>query len=491
MNCKYSILHISDLHRIKSENIDCLISSLEIEKSNYATLGIPPVQLIVVSGDIVNGSNKSDANIAKREIQQQYDDATVFLKKLCELFIGNALQDRMRVIIVPGNHDMSRYVSQQSMAPIAHNDIDALAQALWDNNSDIRWSWKDLQFYNITEKEIYNSRFSNFVDFYNNFYEGQRMYPLDYQKQSVLIDISDLNISLACFNSCYCLDHLRHSGYISPHSLSALTKPLLDAQKKGRMIVGVWHHHTHGRPHENNYLDDSILDNMAQNGICLALHGHQHISGIIHEYKDVFSDSRLSMISAGTLYGDASDLPITSKRQYNIIAVNMHDDRSDITLYSREDKTALNTIPLWDTGNIGKSNKTSHTFSIPMPRVAPIPEDLDLQMKINEINIQAESTGDMNMAVRQFTELGVEKPLVRKFLLDSLLRTNNHTRIVELFSVPQTISEAITVIDSCLQTGNFNTLPAILDSEFVQNSSDSNLSAIVKEAKYLLQIKKH
>ncbi len=491
MNCKYSILHISDLHRIKSENIDCLISSLAIEKSKYATLGIPPVQLIVVSGDIVNGSSERDSNIAKKEIQQQYDDATVFLKKLCKLFIGNSLQDRMRVIIVPGNHDMSRYVSQQSMEPIAHDDIGTLVKALWSDYSDIRWSWKDLQFYNIIRKEIYDSRFSNFVEFYNNFYDGQRMYPLEHHKQSVLIDIPDLNISLACFNSCYCLDHLRHSGYISPHSLSTLTKPLLNAKEKGRMIVGVWHHHTHGRPNENNYLDDSILDNMVQNGICLALHGHQHISGIIHEYKDVFSDSKLSMISAGTLYGDASDLPITSKRQYNIIAVNMHDDISDITLYSREDKTTLNTIPFWDTGNIGNSNKTSHAFSIPMPRVAPISEDLDLQMKINEINIQTESTGDINMAIRQFTELGVEKPLVRKFLLDSLIRTNNHTRIVELFSVPHTISEAITVINSCIQIGNCNTLRTILNSEFVQNSLDSNLSTIVDEAKFQLQIKKH
>jgi len=63
----YSIIHISDLHRIKKENIECLISSFEVEKNRYANEGLPPVRLIVVSGDIVNGSNEKDGIVAKEQ----------------------------------------------------------------------------------------------------------------------------------------------------------------------------------------------------------------------------------------------------------------------------------------------------------------------------------------------------------------------------------------------------------------------------------------
>ncbi|MCH5233719.1 MAG: metallophosphoesterase [Muribaculaceae bacterium] len=491
MNINYSILHISDLHRINTDNIDCLISSFEIEKSKYESLGIPKVRLIVVSGDIVNGSNNTDSKIAKEEIKKQYIAADLFLKKLCSLFIGSSIEDRMHVIIVPGNHDMSRYMSHLCMEPIERDDIEFLTNALWRDNSDIRWSWKNLQFYHIAREEIYNNRFCDFIDFYNNFYEGHRMYPLEHNKQSVLIDIPDLNISLACFNSCYRLDHLRHSGYISPQSLSVLTKSLLEATKKGRMIFGVWHHHTNGRPNENNYLDDSILDNMVQNGILIALHGHQHINGIVHEYKDVLSDLKLSMISAGTLYGDASDLPISGKRQYNLIAINMNDDYSDVTLFSREDNTSLNEIPSWDIGNIGKSKRHSYTFKINLPHVENISEEQELQNRINNINIQAERTGDFNLAVHQLAELGLEKPIVRKFVLSLLSRANNFKCIIELFSTPKNLSEAITVINCCLQTGDFKSLTNILDSEFVRSSTDSSLQTIIEEAKFQLKLKKH
>lgn len=42
MTTSFSILHISDLHRIKKENIECLMSSFEVEKSRYAKQENPP-----------------------------------------------------------------------------------------------------------------------------------------------------------------------------------------------------------------------------------------------------------------------------------------------------------------------------------------------------------------------------------------------------------------------------------------------------------------
>ena len=484
----FSIIHISDLHRIRKENIECLISSFEVEKNRYANEGLPPVRLIVVSGDIVNGSNEKDGIVAKQEIQEQYTVASLFLNNLCDLFIGKEPADRLRVIIVPGNHDMSRYMSKISMEMISHNDIGTLSDSLWANNTDIRWNWGDLHFYKITDWQKYNNRFDDFIEFYNSFYQGQRNYPSDPDRQSDLIDIPELNLSLACFNSCYRLDHLRHSGYISPRSLSQLTNPLLSSKNLGRLIIGVWHHHTHGLPNENNYLDYSILENMVQNGISLALHGHQHISGIVNEYKDVFSDAKLNLISAGTLYGNSDDLPIGKMRQYNLLTVSMKETESVITLYSIEDTTPLNEMPSWEPGAIGRSKKASYPFVIKKEPAQHMSEESDLQERINQINLLVERSGDILKGVELLEKLDKSNPLVRKFLLDYLERSENYDKLCSVFHNPMNVAETISVIEGCLKTKNSRLLLRILDSNIVKSSDDASLKAVVLEA--LLSIKK-
>lgn len=488
MTTNFSIIHISDLHRIRKENIECLMSSFEVEKNRYATEGLPPVQLIVVSGDIVNGSNEKDGIVAKQEIQEQYAVASLFLNELCDLFIGREAADRLRVIIVPGNHDMSRYMSKISMEKIDNDDIGTLSDSLWTNNTDIRWNWGDLHFHKITDWQKYNKRFDDFMEFYNGFYQGQRYYPTDPDRQSDLIDIPELNLSLACFNSCYRLDHLRHSGYISPRSLSQLTRPLLCAKNLGRLIIGVWHHHTHGLPNENNYLDYSILENMVQNGITLALHGHQHISGIVNEYKDVFSDAKLNLISAGTLYGNSDDLPIGKVRQYNLLTVSMKETESIITLYSIEDTTPLNEMPSWEPGVIGRSKKASYPLTIQMDPVQQISEESNLQEQINQINLLVERSGDILKGVELLEKLDQSNPLVRKFLLDYLDRSGMHEKICSVFQKPQNVVEAIAAIDSCLKIKNIQLLRRILDSDIVKSSTDESLKAAVLDAS--LSIKK-
>ncbi len=56
--------------------------------------------------------------------------------------------------------------------------------SLWERNSNIRWSWKDLFFYNITDIDVYNARFQDFIDFYDNFYRQggvNRFFPKDHE----------------------------------------------------------------------------------------------------------------------------------------------------------------------------------------------------------------------------------------------------------------------------------------------------------------------
>jgi hypothetical protein len=93
---------------------------------------------------------------AHEEIQKQYEVASDFLAGLCDIFFGG---ERNRMIIVPGNHDVSQYVSKASMSKIKKKNLTPFVDALWEEDSNIRWSWKDFHFYEIDKPDEYKNRF--------------------------------------------------------------------------------------------------------------------------------------------------------------------------------------------------------------------------------------------------------------------------------------------------------------------------------------------
>ena len=488
MTKKISILHISDLHRITADNVDCLLASFEVEKEYYRENGIPQPSFVVVSGDIINGSNEKEAIKAQKEIKEQYQVAGKFLVGLSEVFFEGK---RDRVIIVPGNHDMSRYVSISSMTKIDADDLSPFVKALWEDNSNIRWSWKDLSFYDITDKDVYNARFQDFIDFYDDFYRQgglNRSFPKDSERQSFLIDFKDENITFACFNSCYHLDHLQSSGYISPNSLSFLSRELLEKKRQGRLIIAVWHHHTQGLPKENNYLNYHILDNMSKYGILLALHGHQHISGILNEYRDIFTQEQMWLVSAGTVYGNTSDIVPGTKRQFNLLIVEREQRNCSFTLYSREDSTMQNLQPVWESGLIGRSHKTMYPFSVGLEPIELKDEESELKAEINRIGREAERSGDFTSAIDQLLGLDINQPIVRSFLVEYLLKENNPKRIVELLLDSRNVREAVIFIEACIKTRDANSLISFMRKADSGVLNDSSVKSILTEAKALLKV---
>lgn len=484
----FSILHISDLHRVTSDNIECLQASFEVEKEYYRTNNIPQPSFIVVSGDIINGSNEKDAVKARKEIKDQYEVASKFLVGLCEVFFDG---NRDRVIIVPGNHDMSRYASISSMTKIDEDDLSPFVNTLWEDNSKIRWSWKDLSFYNITDNDLYNARFQDFIDFYDNFYQQggvYRTFPSDSERQSFLIDFKEENVTFACFNSCYHLDHLQSCGYISPNSLSSLSRDLLEKKRQGRFVIAVWHHHTQGLPKENNYLNYHILDNMTKYGIRLALHGHQHISGILNEYRDIFTEEQMWLVSAGTVYGNSSDMVPGTNRQFNMLIVEREERNCNITLYSREDSSVQNPQPVWEAGQIGRSHKTEYPFSVELDSIEIKDEESVLKAEINRIGREAERTGNFSSAIDQLLGLDINQPIVRSFLVEYLIKEDNPYRVVEILSDIKSISEAILFIEACIKIRDVNSLTTFLRQTDNSILKDMNVKSILQEAKALMKV---
>lgn len=487
---KITILHISDLHRITDANVDCLSASFNVEKEYYRANNIPMPSFIVVSGDIIQGSKEDDASIAQEEIRSQYEVAAKFLAGLCDLFFGG---DRSRMIIVPGNHDVSQYVARGCMSKIDADNYEPFVDSLWNDDSNIRWSWKDLSFYQINDTIRYKDRFNDFISFYNSFYQDvkwpDRKYPALVDAEADIIDFKEEGVTFVCFNSCYQLDHLQQSGYISFNALSNLSTKLLAKKRQGRLLVAVWHHHTQGLPKENNYLNYRILDNMTKYGIGLALHGHQHISGILNEYRDVFTKDNLWLVSAGTVYGNSSDMVPGTTRQYNLITIDREGIDCHVTLMSREDKSLQNPEPVWENGLIGRSQQLFYTFGIRLEEDAKEDSMEDVYQQINEINREVEKTKDYLQASKRLMELDLTNPAVRKFLIEYLQRAEDMDTIIKVFAEPKIPSEAIVFIESCIKSKNAAAYSSFCESQYAQEVKDTNVRAMMADADIILKRK--
>src|SRR5438034_264362 len=174
---KLGLLHISDLHKEPGAELTnpALLNSLERDRERYSSdepLIVSPA-IIIVSGDLIYGVS-ADHPKAQEELTRQYADAEKFLIGLCDSFVGG---DRRRIILIPGNHDVSFYATMRSMRELTLKTGKAPGHTVVDQlftlNSSLRWDWKSLSFYEITDASRYEARFASFGDFYEKFYEGK------------------------------------------------------------------------------------------------------------------------------------------------------------------------------------------------------------------------------------------------------------------------------------------------------------------------------
>jgi 3',5'-cyclic AMP phosphodiesterase CpdA len=174
---KVSILHLSDLHRDPENPIrnDVLLDSLENDRRHYSAEDEPVVQppdLIIVSGDIIQGI-RPNAPEPEARLREQYGEALDFLARLTDRFLAG---DRSRVILVPGNHDVSAYHFEKSLrrVDILPDRKTDLVTQLFSPDSLLRWSWSGFHLYEIADQTLYQQRFAAYADFYAAFYKGTR-----------------------------------------------------------------------------------------------------------------------------------------------------------------------------------------------------------------------------------------------------------------------------------------------------------------------------
>lgn len=444
MKTHYSILHISDLHKGENNDFDHLFASLCNDADSYDR-EIPRPDIIVVSGDLAEGAEGEDA---ENVIQRQYVEVEAFLDKLVNHFLGG---DKTRIIIVPGNHDLFRGATHESMDMIPDEVRDAAKERYFKGDPKYRWSWKDFHFHYIKDDEVYASRFKYFIEFYNRFYGGIRSID-NCDMMNLVIDLPNYNITFATFNSCYRIDHLNQIGAINTSAIAASQPLLSKAFKHGRFILGVWHHNISGVPTQMNYLDPRILHSLMDFHIQLGLYGHQHHAEALYEYHDIFKQGKMTLISSGCLYGRGKTMPEGTHCQYNILEIKQSEGKALVTLHVREDETAWD-IPSWRKKQIDGKDAYEMEFKLP---------SMDYQRVLADCVGQAKGDGSYLDAVQTLLSIRDKEQKADKFI-DEFVKKLSTEEICNLDFTPNTLSQVISLLGACVDTHNW----AIFDKTII------------------------
>lgn len=323
------MLHISDLHRTSEPRLTNseLISAILSDSERWDLEGIPRPDLIVVSGDLIQGA-AVDATDPDELITAQYGEAEDFLTCLGQELVDS---DISRIVIVPGNHDVHRRRSLNAMKPIRPTP-EGIAKRALQANSGLRWSWNDRQAYEIADDPLYASRFQPFREFLTNFYEGIEPNPIVAENGDLFFrEYPDLDLLVAGFASWHGNDCFCHVGEIRPESLAISQK--LMATSRMQTAVAVWHHSISGGPRSQDYMDQRVVHRLVDFGFAIGLHGHQHFPGAAPFELRLPNLTSMIVVGAGSLAVGDNELPMGERRQFNVVVIDP--DSGFVTIHVR------------------------------------------------------------------------------------------------------------------------------------------------------------
>ena len=478
-----SILHISDLHRDSRNPIrnDVLLDSLENDCRHFSAEEDPKVRapdLIVVSGDIIEGI-KSDVPQPEERLREQYERALDFLSRLSEHFVAS---NRNRVVIVPGNHDVSSYHLDKSLAPvdILPDRKRELVKELFSPGSSLRWSWRDLQLKRIAEPTLYIERMAAFSQFYSDFYEGRRIYDLDPAKQVDIFDYPEFDLTIVGFSSCYNNDLYNRQGAIHPACIAGAGNRLRDPLFSNRLRVAVWHHNTEGPPARSDYMDPDIIQNLIDRGFSIGLHGHQHRPQYLDTRFRHGIERKITVISAGTLCGGPD---FRHGRAYNIIELSIPDRTG--CLHVREMQNDNLNLPIWGRRALPPNTRSHYDFQYdpPPPPSSTLSQSTAVLIEAQDLHIK----GEYREAAERLTSVLNKEELARTLLLDCLIQMGDTDSLLDIFDPPSNEAEAIHLMDALWNNEKQERLGQVLHTPFIAQSTDPSLAAIRK--KYIARLR--
>ncbi len=468
---KLSVLHISDLHRDPANPIrnDVLLDSLENDRRHYSAEETPAVRLpdlIIVSGDIIQGI-RPDALDPDARLREQYREALDFLSALTDLFVGG---DRNRVIVVPGNHDVSAYYFEKSLrrVDILPDRKKELVTQLFRPDSLLRWSWSGFELYEIADQTLYAQRLAAFADFYAAFYNSARTYDLDPAKQVDIFDFPAFGLIVAGFSSCYNNDLFNRQGAIHPGCIAIAGTKLRDPPLQDRLRIAVWHHNAEGLPAHSGYMDPDLVQNLIDRGFSLGFHGHHHRPQFLDTRFRHGTDRKITVISAGTLCGGAS---FRHGRAYNVIELNT-DNRTG-RLHVREMQNDNLSLPIWGQRALPPNTSAYYDFEFDSPPEPAVHLSVNTAALIEAQRVY--DSGNYRKAADLLIPLVAPEALARPLLLDCLVKLRDMPGLIANFDPPASEAEAIHIMDALWAEGMRDRLAEVLRTPLIAKSADRSV----------------
>ena len=440
-----TLLHISDLHRTSEPRLknDELFAAIASDATRWESEGIPRPDLIVVSGDLIQGTS-IDAPDPDSEIVAQYSEASDFLQRLAAAFVDS---DRSRVVIVPGNHDVHWGRALNAMRPLTICPA-GIARKAFEASSDVRWNWGEQQAYEIVDKGLYDSRYEHFRQFRDDFYAGLDPSPLPRDNSDlVFADYTSLGLAVVGFPSWHGNDCFCHVGEIDSASL-ALSRELL-ASCDVPVAVAVWHHSIVGEPRAHDYLDQRIVHRLIDFGFSVGLHGHQHYPGAAPFELHLPNLTSMAVVGAGSLAVGDSELPMGERRQFNIVVIDP--SNKSITVHVRAMSPAGVFMGSHRDDFSGNTFiKLSLPFSPKRPNKPTITQQLDDAMT-------AVTVGQYKEALELLTGIDSSRAdKKRQIQIEALNGLERHEELIELLDQPQSVDEAVRLVSLLIDFHRFD-----------------------------------
>jgi predicted phosphodiesterase len=472
-----SILHISDLHRDPDNPIrnDVLLDSLENDRRHYSSEETPAVRspdLIIVSGDIIHGVSP-DAPDPEHKLREQYHEALEFMGLLTDLYVkGN----RNRVIVVPGNHDVSTYHFEKSLRriDILPDRKKELVTQLFSPGSLLRWSWSGFELYEIADQALYAQRLAAFAEFYTAFYNGARTYHLDPARQIDTFDFPVFALTVVGFSSCHNNDLFNRQGAIHPACIADAGTRLRQPSHQDRLRIAVWHHNAEGLPAHADHMDPDLIQNLIDRGFSLGFHGHQHRPQFLDTRFRHGIDRKITVISAGTLCGGAS---FRYGRAYNVIELDT-DNRTG-RLHVREMQNDNLSLPIWGRCALPPNTSAYYDFQYdppPEPAVHPNASTAALTEAQRLYDL-----ADYRNAADVLARVAAADDLARPLLLDCLVKLNDTPALIAKFDPPASEAEAIHLMDALWAEGRRDRLGELLKLPLIAESADPSVIEMRKK----------
>lgn len=288
------VLHLSDLHFSHPDQATVAYAQLS---ADLRELGADQLDALVVSGDLVN-----------RAEAREYDAARLFLEQLISGFGLRA----SRIVLVPGNHDVSWPLSESAYKLQKR----AANAAGLDDGTFIAHSPTVVE---VRDDEAYRKRFEPFAALYRTV-KGEE-YPVAYADQGIVTDLPDLGLTILGLNSAWEIDHhFRDRASIHPQALgNALLR--LGPPIEGRLRIATFHHPVHSGE-DSRLRDAGFLQQLAVNGFRLVLHGHVHkADSECYRYERAAGGRQLELVAAGTFGAPVREWVPGYPLQYNLLLI--------------------------------------------------------------------------------------------------------------------------------------------------------------------------